>query len=224
MQRLLTSTAMSVSLLISGHAMAADGHSPIAAPEVKVGDSWTYQYTDVWKNQPGNLNRLEVTAVSDAGIDTDIKRAASGAVFSHQRFSKDMNPVDRGKMHFAPAFVRYAFPLEPGKEWTTEATGDNPSANRHWRYKVEGKAVGWEKIKVQAGEFDAMKITVTAYYQGEEVNSNGGSGRLTETLWYSPVVQNFVKLEYQDTDWNGHIFNRDRWELTAFINKRGTTN
>ncbi|WP_035375078.1 hypothetical protein [Pseudoduganella violaceinigra] len=224
MQRLLSSTVVAVSLLLSGSVLAAEVHAPVGAPDVAVGDSWTYQYIDVWKKQPGNLNRMEVTAVDDSGIQVDIKRAASGALVSQQRFSRDMNPVDRGKMHFAPAFVRYAFPLEPGKEWSSEATGDNPTVGKRWRYQVKGKAVGWEKIKVQAGEFDAMKIVVTAYYQGREVGTTSGSGKLTETLWYVPAVNNFVKLEYQDTDWMGRTFNRDEWELAAYTNKMGATN
>jgi hypothetical protein len=210
-----------LSLLVSSLAAAADTHAPVAAPNVAVGDSWTYQYTDAWKNQPGNLNRLEVTAVDERGIAVDVKRAASGALVLRQVFSREMNPIDRGKMHFAPSFVRYAFPLEPGKEWRSEATGENPAAGKRWRYQITGRVLGWEKIKVQAGEFDALKIVVTAFYQGQEVGSNGGTGKLTETLWYSPSVHNFVKLDYQDTDWNGKIFNRDIWELTGYINKAG---
>ena len=206
-------------LLVSGLAAAADGHAPIAAPVVAVGDSWTYQYTDVWKNQPGNLNRLEVTAINERGIEVDVKRAASGALVLHQLFSRDMNPIERGKMHFAPSFTRYAFPLEAGKEWRSEVTGDNAAAGKRWRYQIKGKALGWEKVRVQAGEFETMKIVVTAFYQGREVGTNGGSGNLIETLWYSPAVHNFVKLEYQDTDWTGKIFNRDAWELTAYVNK-----
>ena len=200
-------------------AAAAEQQSPIAAPTVAVGDSWTYQYTDVWKHQPGNLNRMEVTGVDASGILVDVKRAATGALVAHQRFSRDMNPVNRGNMHFAPAFGRYAFPLEPGKEWSSEATGQNNAAGKRWRYQFKGKALGWEKITVQAGEFDALKIELVAFYQGEEVGSNGGSGQLKETLWFAPAVNNFVKLDYQDTDWQGRVFNRDLWELTAYTKK-----
>lgn len=198
---------------------AASPQSPVAAPSIAVGDSWTYQYTDVWKHQPGNLNRMEVTAVNDSGILVDVKRAATGALVSHQRFSREMNPIDRGNMHFEPAFGRYAFPLETGKEWSSEATGRNSAAGKRWRYQFKGKALGWEKIKVPAGEFDAMKIEVAAFYQGEEVGSNGGSGQLKETLWFAPAVNNFIKLEYQDSDWQGRIFNRDMWELTAYTKR-----
>jgi hypothetical protein len=204
-------------LLLTTAAHAAQPESLAApAPTVAVGDSWTYQYTDVWKHTPGNLNRTQVTAVDAAGIQVDIKRAATGAVLAHYRYSAEMNPVDRGKMHFAPYYARYAFPLVPGKAWKVDATGDNPAAGKRWRYQINGKALGWEKITVPAGEFDVIKLEVVSYYQGEETGSRGGSGQSKETVWYAPAVNNFVKLEYQDTDWQGSIFNRDQWELTTF--------
>ena len=200
-------------------AASAQEHAPVPAPEVAVGDSWTVQYTDLWKGAKGSVNRLEVVGVDDQAIEVDIKRAASGAVLTHQRFSREMNPIDRGAMHFAPAFMRYAFPLEPGKEWSGEATGDNPKSGKHWRYHIKGKVLGWEKVAVKAGEFDALKVEVKALYRGEETGNNGGSGQLTEVLWYAPAVNSYVKLDYNDTDWTGRIYNRDSWELLSFVRK-----
>lgn len=88
--------------LLAAPVLAADPSAAAAAPTVSVGDSWTWQYTDVWKHTPGNLNRTEVTAVDANGVQVEIKRASTGAVLSSSRFSTDMNPVDRGKIHFAP--------------------------------------------------------------------------------------------------------------------------
>jgi hypothetical protein len=210
-------TLAAIGVLLASQAALAADHVPAPAPAV--GDSWTYQYTDVWKGAKGNINRIEVSAIDDAGIHVDIRRAASGALLTTQLFSAEMNPIDRGSMHFAPSFARYAFPLAPGKEWTSNATGDNPKAGKHWRYRVQGKVLNWEKIKVAAGEFEALKIVVDALYNGEETGSNGGSGHLTETIWFVPELNNFVKLDYQDTDWQGRIFNRDSWELMSYVRK-----
>lgn len=211
---------LAASLLFSGLTVAApDGYGPIPIPSVSVGDTWTFRYTDIWKGQPGNLTRQEVVAVEATGISIDTKRATDGRLLSHLRFSREMNPVDRGNMHFAPAFTRYAFPLEPGKEWSSDVLGENLKSGKNWRYQFKGKVLGWEKIKVPAGEFDVLKIDVAAYYVGRESATNGGSGNLRETLWFAPAVNNFVRLEYQDTDWQGKIFNRDAWELAAFTRK-----
>jgi hypothetical protein len=214
--RLQLCGVVAAGVLLAAHAGAAE---PIPAPTPAVGDSWTYQYTDVWKHLPGNLNRTEVTAVDANGVQVAVKRAGTGALLSRSRFTPEMNPVERGKTHFAPYYARFAFPLEPGKEWKVDSTADNPDAGKHWRYQVKGRAIGWEKITVPAGEFDAMRVEVISNYQGEEVGSRGGSGQSRETAWYAPSINNFVKLEYQDTNWKGDIFNRDLWELTAFSRK-----
>jgi hypothetical protein len=210
---------LGMTLVLSAAATFADEQAQAAVPQVNVGDSWTYRYSDVWKNQPGSLNRMEVTAVTDTEILVDIKRAATGVLLVQQRFSHEMNPINRGKMHFTPAFGRYAFPLTPGKTWTLDATAKNEDAGKRWRYQVNGKVANWEKITVPAGEFDALKIEVVAFYQGEGVGLTSGNGQLKETIWYAPAVNNFVRLEYQDTNWQGVIFNRDLWELTAYKRK-----
>ena len=210
-------TCIALCLVLAGPFALAEAHLPASAPSPAVGDSWTYQYTDVWKGVKGNVNKMEVTAVDDAGVHVEVRRAASNALLTKQLFSAEMNPVDRGSMHFSPSFARFAFPLTPGKEWSTEAVGDNQKQGKHWRYTIKGKVLDWEKIKVPAGEFDAIKVVVEALYRGEETGSNGGSGQLTETVWFVPELNNFVKLDYRDTDWQGRIFNRDSWELTSYV-------
>ncbi|TFW18797.1 hypothetical protein [Duganella callida] len=197
----------------------AQGANPeqVPPPAPAVGDSWTYQYTDVWKGTTGNINRLEVNAIDDAGIHVDIKRAASGALVGRQLFSPEMNPVERGNIHFAPAFARYAFPLAPGKEWSSSVDGDNPKLNKHLHYNIKGKVLDWEKVKVPAGEFDALKIVVDAQY-GADGSQEGG--QMTETVWFVPALNNFVKLEYRDADRQGRLYSRDAWELMSFVQQK----
>lgn len=196
----------------------AGNHESVPAPAPAVGDSWTYQYTDVWKGAKGNINRMEVASIDDAGVHVDIKRAASGALISTQLFAPDMNPIDRGGMHFAPSFARYAFPLAPGKEWSSEIVGDNSKAGKQWRYQIKGKVVDWEKVRVPAGEFEALKIVVEAQY-AEAADSGHPGGKLNETVWFVPALNNYVKLEYQDADAQGRLYSRDSWELMSFAHK-----
>ncbi|MBV7537157.1 DUF3108 domain-containing protein [Duganella sp. sic0402] len=195
----------------------AGNHESVPAPAPAVGDSWTYQYTDVWKGSKGNINRMEVVAIDSAGVHMAIKRAASGALLSTQLFSPDMNPIDRGGMHFAPSFARFAFPLTPGKEWTSDIIGDNSKAGKQWRYQIKGKVLDWEKVRVPAGEFEALKIVIEARYGA--VDSGADSGNLTETVWFVPALNNYVKLDYLDTDAQGRLYSRDSWELMSYTHK-----
>jgi hypothetical protein len=196
----------------------AGNHDAVPAPVPAVGDSWTYQYTDVWKGAKGNINRMEVAAIDEAGIHVAIKRAASGALISTQLFTPEMNPVERGGMHFAPSFTRYVFPLAPGAEWNNEVVGDNSKAGKQWRYTIKGKVVDWEKVRVPAGEFEALKIVVEAQYADVNDSSKIG-GKLTETVWFVPTLSNYVKLDYQDADAAGRLYSRDSWELMSFAHK-----
>ncbi|MYM23127.1 hypothetical protein GTP46_10770 [Duganella sp. FT135W] len=201
-------------------AQAGTSRESVPLPTPAIGDSWTYQYTDVWKGAKGNINRVEVAAIDEAGVHVDVRRAASGALLTQQLFSPEMNPVDRGAMHFAPSFARYAFPLAPGKEWSSDVTGNNPKQGKNWRYHIKGKVLDWEKVKVPAGEFEALKIVVEATYGAEDTFTKNGSGQLTETVWFVPELNNFVKLDYRDTDWQGRLYNRDSWELTTYVRKQ----
>lgn len=195
---------------------AAGNHESVPAPAPAVGDSWTYQYTDVWKGAKGNINRMEVAAIDQSGVHIDIKRAASGSLISTQLFSADMNPIERGGMHFAPSFARYAFPLAPGKEWSSEIAGDSSKTGKQWHYVIKGKVLDWEKVRVPAGEFEALKIVVDAQY-ADATGANGG--KLTETVWFVPALNNYVKLDYQDIDTQGRPYSRDSWELMSYAHK-----
>lgn len=80
---------------------------------------------------------------------------------------------------------------------------------------MTGHVIGREKVSVPAGRFAALRVELEAFYQGTG-NFGTGSGRQVETLWYAPAVNNFVKHDYQDTDWKGNMFDRSSWELEAF--------
>lgn len=212
-------SCIAICLVLAGPLALAEARLPAPAPTPAVGDSWTYQYSDVRKGVKGNLNRIEVTSIDNAGVHVDVRRADGGAPPTQQLFSSEMNPIDRGAMHFAPSFARFAFPLAPGKEWQSDVVGDNQKLGKQLRYTIKGKVLDWEKIKVPAGEFDALKVVVDAAYRDDGAD-NDGNGKLTETIWFVPEINNFVKLDYRETDKQGRIANRDSWELTSYVRNK----
>ena len=203
-------------LVLAGPFALAEARLPAPTPTPAVGDSWTYQYSDVRKGIKGNLNRIEVTSIDNAGVHVAVRRADGGAPPTQQLFSTDMNPIDRGSMHFTPSFSRFVFPLAPGTEWTSDVVGDNQKLGKQLRYAIKGKVLDWEKIKVPAGEFDALKVVVDARYRAEGAGADN-DGQLTETIWFVPELNNFAKLDYLETDKQGRIANRDSWELTSYV-------
>ena len=94
--------------------------------------------------------------------------------------SADLNPMLRDPQN-APAlqeFVRFRWPLEPGKNWSFPNNGAN------FTFTWDVKADGWESVTVPAGTFKALKLSMTR---------SGGRGSGSEVLWYAPEAKGLVK-------------------------------
>ena len=86
------------------------------------------------------------------------------------------------------------FPLEVGKQWS--AAGDYFLKDNGVRGTINGtrSVVGYEKVRVLAGEFDAFKLEST-----NDFKTDGGlSGVSTRTYWYAPAARAIVKEVWRD--------------------------
>jgi len=68
----------------------------------------------------------------------------------------------------------------------------NSGAKGRVSYNVA--VVGYEKVRVAAGEFDAFKLEAKGSYSG-----TGGEGNAIRKYWYAPAARAVVKGEYWDT-------------------------
>jgi hypothetical protein len=179
--------------------------SKIDAPTLKVGDSWTYDRTDGWKNLKEYTTVVVVTEVSDTESRSEGKRSDNGQVATVFR-NKDLNRVrtEVGDRRFLaePYYPLYSFPLETGKSWEKEVTFTRSYDDWKVVSKMKGQVLGWEKVSVPAGTFEALKIVLSGSYNGSGGPNTGGAGRWTgqqsETIWYAPEVRNAVKSVYED--------------------------
>ncbi|MHB1668751.1 hypothetical protein [Thiomonas sp.] len=200
----------------------AQEHPTVERPDLKVGDSWTYQKINNWRGIVRGIVQdkytLEVSATSGTEIHLARKSETSGAVATVTE-TPDLNTI-RGisfttgaAIQFSPDTETFAFPLRVGKTWKAKAdyaTGDHVGS-----YTLTTKVVGWETVKVQAGEFTALKITQDGYYKST-MGTMSGSGRMQETFWYAPAVDGVVKVMYKDTNWAGQPYNRFSAELLTY--------
>jgi hypothetical protein len=90
------------------------------------------------------------------------------------------------QLRFSPAFPAYEYPLEPGKSWYVVVNATDPVTKETYRVHTRAKVVGWERIRVPAGEFDALRVqrevfagNSTAVKTQEEIR---------ETDWYVPSL------------------------------------
>jgi hypothetical protein len=166
----------------------------IDKPVVQVGEAWSYRVTD-----RGKPNEKTITRQIDA-IDGDrirIRRTESGQPDQLEIRNRDWNLLSvespAGAWSYNPFYASYAFPMAPGEKWKQSFRSRNPDGSET-QYEFEAEVVGWEKLTVLAGPFDALKVrTVTSYTE----KSSGG--RIEETYWWAAGPAREIKREYRRT-------------------------
>lgn len=165
-------------------ASAQDVVSQVNLPDRQVGDTWQYSYRDTRRNKPGVPFSVTVTEVmADGGFAVDI----GGQKFF---FGKGAGGVTT-----AAKSLEFAFPMKIGKE-SYRASDD--ALGLHWNFNVTREVVAVEKVEVPAGTFEAFKIVFVNKYTGSAGFGAVSSGTITDTWWYAPAVENFVKRTFSD--------------------------
>ena len=91
----------------------------VAAPTLKVGDTWTYRGIDNYNKQPTGTWTREVASAAPGGIRVAIR---SGDISSDDLFRAPGELAsgvlsDRARGTMDPAFQLLPFPLAEGKSW-----------------------------------------------------------------------------------------------------------
>ena len=104
------------------------------------------------------------------------------------------------------------FPFNLGKEWNDTGTVtplSGPMKGVTMDYFEAFKVLGWEDVKVQAGNFKSIKLQHTI--ENRTMNASGKS-----IYWYAPETKYFVKCQYDTNYWIGVA----NWELASFKLKK----
>jgi hypothetical protein len=168
----------------------------VSAPQPKAGSFWRYAVVDGFTRIPRDTVEYRV-----AGIDADVVtvNVSTNRQQSTELYSRDGNWLRRPATNlqeftFSPAYRAFDFPLTAGKRWNARATATDPADGRSFPVRIEARVLGWEKIRVPAGEFDALKVRrhvfVDYWVQGDR-----GQSVIMETDWYAPALQQIVRRE-----------------------------
>ena len=192
-----------------------------SAPKFSVGDHWVYKETDSANNTGFTvLNEVKETDGETAWLygrtdksefwwKYDVTHAKNIA-----RYAFDAGAVDkRGRVNVSLERneSRIQFPLEVGKtysarEYFTTAQGER--GDRDWKVTVES----YEKVRTEAGEFDAYRISMSGWWNNR---SNRSSGKVEATQWYAPAAKRNVKYQSK-AYWQGQILENISGELMEF--------
>ncbi len=214
---------IAVAAAFSVFAVAASAQKLEAAPQMQVGDKWTYRYHNTGDRREPYTFTNEVKRIngSDAwmyGESTesntehpkfwwryDHKRGDFMERFVHQESAPNglgSRIADRQKSEDL-----LQFPLELGKKYNAKQFWTNGDGYTDWKVEVQA----FEKIKTEAGEFDAYRIKAIGWWTR---TANGSrSGRAETTLWLAPTVKRYVRWEYLDRTPNGSMWNENKSEL-----------
>ena len=182
-QHILSAAVLAIAAL-SSPALAQKAERP----DVKVGDRWRLEVrlgTGPSAMKLQDLSRV-VTSVTAAGIE----RTDNGL---RVVLTPDLNEIESTSYKHSDSRL-LSFPLELGKQWhcTDEFLSKfiGKEARMNWSVAV----VGYEKVRVPAGEFDAFKLEA----RGSWI-SGSHTGEESRTYWYALAARGVVKSEIQDT-------------------------
>lgn len=186
-----------------------------ASDDVRVGDRWSY---DVKDDATGDLRRA-ITYVAIEVTDKEITTRAMERGKDRPNtvvFSREWGRIDNGLWQTRPSGYGIKKPLEVNKEWRNEASTRNLKTGVSLRVSAAAKVAAQEKITTPAGEFDTFRIEVKV----REVNTNDQtkSTAITETTWYAPTVNRWVKRK-TETRAEGRLRDSFSEELTEYTRK-----
>jgi hypothetical protein len=174
----------------------ADASASLSAPQAKVGDYWEYAVRDGWTALPRGNYRYEVTSADANG--TVVQLTHEGRILDTFVYAPGWNPREAPlpntqRFRYNPTFTAYEYPLAPGKSWTTVVRSTDVVTGRTYNTHIKARVIGWERVSVPAGQFDALRIE-RAVFAGNMEGSRTQE-EIEETEWYAPSVRHPVRKQ-----------------------------
>ena len=165
------------------------GVTSVSAPQFKVGSYWEYDVRDGYTGLPRGLYRYTVSRSDAGGVALEITH--DGELIDTQFFTPDLKGLEHPlrniqRFRYSPPLPAYAFPLYPGQQWRVIVNSTDLATGTTYRTHVHATVTGWRRIKVPAGEFDALEVRRQVYAGNME--SFKLQEEITETDWYAPSV------------------------------------
>ena len=155
------------------------------APRVEAGTRW--QFVEYYEVPSAKPNRAWViTEVTP----TVIHGTENGEPL---RLTPDLNVLESPR-HRSSNPRSLDFPLEVGKRWRYANDWVFVPKGSKGSVDVEVTVLGYEKVSVPAGEFDAFKLASTERLAGTSPISSQYAGEITRTYWYAPSARAIVKM------------------------------
>ena len=186
-------------------AVFAAENDAVPRPEVKPGDSWTYQRMDYFTNQPDGRVSDTVTFANERVIQLVATRGRDDKEID-TTYTAEWNFVSTANgAIFNPDQGLFRFPLHPGDLHEAHYNVKFPQQGAYEvRHDRRVKVVGWEEVNVPAGTFRALRIESEGGFQRQDTFVGG---KAKEVAWYAPEVKRYVKWTFENWSFRG----RNQW-------------
>jgi hypothetical protein len=159
------------------------------APSLHVGNYWEYAVRDGYTGLPRGIYRYSVSHADAGSVTIDVTH--DGARIDTQIYTPDLKGLDlplRNLQHFrySPPYPAFIFPLYPGEQWKSVVTSTDPVTGRSYQTHVHASVGPWARIRVPAGEFDAVEVRRYVYAGNAEYFRL--QEEITESDWYAPAI------------------------------------
>jgi len=169
----------------------------VRAPEVRPGSVWHYAVTDGFTRLPRTTIEYRIDNIHADALTVQV--VTGGANQSTELYTRDWNWLRRPATNmqlfeYNPAYRAFDFPLVAGKKWSYRGTATDPADHRSFPVRIDAEVLGWERVRVPAGEFDAVKVRrhVILDYWLQGVR---GQSVILETDWYAPSLNQVARRE-----------------------------
>jgi hypothetical protein len=178
----------------------------VPPPTLRVGETWSYVAHDGYTGLPRGTVEYRVTGIQGDVVTVDVRTGNHGWT---ERYARNLNWIERPMTNlqdfrYQPPYPALPFPLAAGKSWHSHVAATDPATGKTNRVRIDGEVVGWDRVRVPAGEFDTLKARRYVYagnagfFKTEE--------RIQEYDWYAPqlglIVRSEAKSEHMDNSMN----------------------
>ena len=189
--------------LLAACATTTEGPSPpppgvatVPAPAIKLGAFWEYAVRDRYTGSPRGLYRYTVSRADPDRVVVDLTR--DGERIDTYLYTPDWKGLEHPlrniqRFRYEPAFPAYVFPLYPGQSWRRVVASTDLQTGRSYRTHVHANVGGWRRIRVPAGEFDALEVRRRIYAGNSEFFNL--QEEIDEVDWYAPSIGQVVASE-----------------------------
>lgn len=166
------------------------------AADVRIGDRWRYAVINLYNNTRLTERMVEVIALAPrlrlSVVDT------TGGERPPEVYARAWQVLEEPNYDLPQVFASAApllpLALAPGASERFSSSYTTPMSADRLYWSEIARVRGWERVRVPAGEFEALRVQRTIAFQHADRFRQRETR--TDTLWYAPEVNRWVRREW----------------------------